>query len=184
MRTVAYAAIALAAGAQAFAPVPMAGMARKGAMSLRMSEDPAAVMARVNAMLSGKPVEAVAASIESSYKAPAAAPAANYENPDDVMARVNAMMSGAPAPAARAAAPAYSAPAPQAAPREDAASIMARVNAQSGGAPAPQPTSSWRWSGKDTGGYNPRARGGRAPSSAGAGPSYAAAPAAAAGPSY
>jgi len=97
------------------------------------------------------------------------------------MARVNAMMSGAPVPAARAApAPSYSAPAPVAAPREDAASIMARVNAQSGGAPAPQPTSSWRWSGKDTGGYNPRARGGRAPSSAGAGPSYAAAPAAAA----
>ena len=110
---------------------------------------------------------------------PAAAPAPSYSAPapaggdvDDVMARVNAMMRGetppapAPAAAAPAAAPSYAAPA---AGREDAAAIMARVNQQSGGSPPPAPTSTWRWSGQDLGGYNPRARGGR-PAAAGATP--------------
>merc|ERR1719409_1253017 len=109
----------------------------------------------------------------------AAAPAPSYSAPapaggdvDDVMARVNAMMRGETPPApvaapAAAPAPSYAAPA---AGREDAAAIMARVNQQSGGSPPPAPTSTWRWSGQDLGGYNPRARGGRPAAAAGATP--------------
>lgn len=74
------------------------------------------------------------------------------------MARVNAMMSGKHV--APAAAPVHAAPAPVAAQvvAEDAGSVVARVNAMTGGPVAPVPSSTWRWSGKDVGGYDPKGR--------------------------
>jgi len=117
MRTVVYAAAAYAfcaGSAEAFAPMPAVGLRKaSGITALRMGEDANSVMARVNAMMNGGSVQSAAASMESAYRAPAAAPvSASSEDPNDVMARVNAMMSGQPV-----AAPSYSAPAPaQAAP--------------------------------------------------------------------
>ena len=114
MRTVVYvaAAYAFCAGsAEAFAPMPVVGLRKaSGITALRMGEDPNAVMARVNAMMNGGSVQSAAASMESAYAAPAAAPSASTENPDDVMARVNAMMSGQPVSAPSAPAPAAAAP--------------------------------------------------------------------------
>lgn len=99
------------------------------------------------------------------------------EDPSDVMARVNAMMSGLPVSAPRASfQQTYTAPAAAAVYQEDAASIVARVNSQSGSAPTPKPTPTWRWSGKDAGGYNPRGRSSFAPAHAYSAPASAAAP--------
>jgi len=115
MRTIVYAVAVYAACvgcAEAFTPLPSVPSFRNAPKSsLCMGEDPAAVMARVNAMMNG----------------------------------------GSPA----------------------AASIVARVNSMTGGPVASKPSSMWRWSGTDVGGYNPAKRSSFAPSRAGSAASAA-----------
>ena len=135
MRTIVYAVAVYAACvgcAEAFTPLPSVPSVRNAPKSsLCMGEDPAAVMARVNAMMNGGS-PAAAASVERSYKASFSAPA--YKPPVS---------------------------------SESAASIVARVNSMTGGPVASKPSSMWRWSGKDVGGYNPAKRSSFAPSRAG-----------------
>jgi hypothetical protein len=110
-------------------------------------------------------------------RAPAVTQLRMAEDASAVLARMNAMMNGEPvSPIAAASSLESSYNAPAAAPvyQEDAASILARMGPS--GAPTPTPT--WRWSGADVGGYNPRSR--RAGASAAPAYSAPAAPAMAA----
>ncbi len=138
MRTIVYAAAVYAACvgcAEAFSPLPSVPSVRNAPRSsLCMGEDPAAVMARVNAMMNGGSPSAAAPS----YKASSSAP--SYKPPVS---------------------------------SESAASIVARVNSMTGGPVASKPSSIWRWSGKDVGGYNPAKRSSFAPSRAGSSASAA-----------
>lgn len=140
MRTIVYAAAVYAACvgcAEAFTPLPSVPSVRNAPKSsLCMGEDPAAVMARVNAMMNGG--SPAAASAERSYTASFSAP--SYKPPVS---------------------------------SESAASIVARVNSMTGGPVASKPSSMWRWSGKDVGGYNPAKRSSFAPSRAGSSASAA-----------
>jgi len=150
MRVLVYAAgvYALCTGcAEAFAPqsagpsgLPStrlsAGKRTSGALKMGTDlDDPAAVMARVDAMMQGKSLHSVAASFEASYKAPSGASAADKKW--EPYGGYNPKGNSRPA-----------------APKEDSATIMARASQYaSGSAPAAAPAGK-KW--EPYGGYSPK----------------------------